>query len=67
MINPLVSGEEVTLFSEMFIRMDLTNEEMQEFVQLTVTVQAFAVQTYGFENAYQAVREAFPDYFSNCQ
>ena len=67
MINPLVSGEEVTLFSEMFIPMDLTNEEMKEFVQLTVTVQAFAVQTYGFENAYQAVRAAFPDYFSNCQ
>ncbi|MBQ3221019.1 MAG: hypothetical protein IJB34_03570 [Clostridia bacterium] len=65
MLAEVDSGEHVTVFDTMFIDPLISGEEMQEFVQLTLTVQAFAVQTYGFDDCYTAMRVAFGDHFGN--
>ena len=55
--------EEVELFDTMTISGEFTNSDMQELRELEITVQAFAVQTFGFENAYFAMTGAFPEHF----
>ena len=61
------SGESVELFDTMFIDPEFSNEQMQELANLEITVQAFAVQTFGFDNCYTAMHKAFKDYFKDAQ
>jgi hypothetical protein len=55
--------EEVVLFDTMTVLSDFNNSDMRELAGLEITVQAFAVQTYGFENVYYAMTRAFPEHF----
>ena len=61
----LVPGDEIVLFNKMTIDPEFSNTQMQELANLEITVQAFAVQTYGFESSYAAMCRAFPTYFEN--
>lgn len=63
MLKPMASGETVEVFDTFFIDPYFGNEEMQEFRELKITVQAFAVQEYGFSSCLEAVCEAFPERF----
>ena len=65
MLNPLAKGESVELFDTMFINDMFGNNEMVEFRELKITVQAFAVQTFGFSSALEAMEDAFGDHFEN--
>ena len=58
------SGDEVELFDTMYILSDFNNSEMQELAELRITVQAFAVQTFGFADCYTAMTQAFSDHFT---
>jgi len=66
LLNPFEKGESVTLFDTMMILPDFTNEQMKELGELVITVQAFAVQTHGFDSCYLAMTRAFPEHFGNC-
>ena len=59
----LLTGESVEIFNTMFIDPEFSNTDMQELANLEITVQAFAVQTFGFESCYAAMCRAFPEYF----
>ena len=65
MLNPLAKSESVELFDTMFINDMFGNNEMVEFRELKITVQAFAVQTFGFSSALEAMEDAFGDHFEN--
>lgn len=60
----LASDEEITLFNSLMIPPYLNNDQLHEFVDLQMTVRAFAVQTGGLENCYDAMTMAFPSYFT---
>ena len=53
----------ITLFDTMCIDPEFDNAAMQQLAGLTVTVQAFAVQTYGFADCYEAMTKGFVDHF----
>ena len=59
----LVKDEKILLFDTMTVNHEFTNSDMQEFANLEITVQAFAVQTFGFDSCYTAMRTAFADHF----
>ena len=61
------SGDSVVLFDTMFIDPEFSNAQMQELGNLEITVQAFAVQTYGFDSCYEAMQVAFPEHFERAQ
>ena len=67
MEKPLGSGETVEVFDKLIINEFFGNAEMQELRELKVTVQAYAVQEFGFTSCLQAMRAAFADRFSTCQ
>lgn len=67
MQEPLAKGESVELFDTMLINAMFGNEEMQEFREMKITVQAFAVQTFGFSSCLDAMRTAFGEHFANCR
>ena len=54
---------ELELFDTMTILSEFTNTEMQELAELEITVQAFAVQAFGFSDSFIAMKRAFPDHF----
>ena len=54
---------EQVLFNEIFINKDFGNDEMKCLSNLTIEVQAFAVQTNGFANCLAAMTTAFPEHF----
>ncbi len=62
--NELQKGEQIELFDTMEISPDFSGAQMQEFAQLEITVQAFAVQTFGFADSYTAMTRAFGDHFA---
>lgn len=66
MLNKVEKGGEVVIFDQMNIHPLFGNEEMKEFTELSITVQAFAVQTFGFGDCYSAMREAFGEHFERC-
>ena len=66
MLNPLEKNAEVELFDTLSVHPLFGNAEMREFAELNITVQAFAVQTFGFSDCYGAMREAFATQFENC-
>ncbi len=63
MLEKLPVNEEVTIFEYLNIPDDWTSTEMRELMELTVTVEAYAVQQTGFETCYDAMTKAFPSHF----
>lgn len=63
MLQKQVPGETVQVFEEMVIPLYWSGADMQELVDLTVTVRAFGVQTFGFGTCFDAMTTAFSDYF----
>ena len=61
----VLPGGVIELFDTMTVPSDFTSTDMREFAELKITVQAFAVQTYGFESCYNAMRLAFPEHFGS--
>lgn len=61
----LEPDESVTVFDTMYIDPEFTNLQMQELANLEITVQAFAVQKFGFGDCYGAMCRAFPDHFED--
>lgn len=57
------AGFETTLFDTITINPDWGNEEMAELAELTITVDAYAVQAHGFEDCYEAMTTAFETVF----
>ena len=55
--------EEVELFDTMTVSSEFDTSDMQELRELEITVQAFAVQAFGFEDVYFAMTGAFPEHF----
>lgn len=66
MLKPFASGDEVEVFDTFYIDPMFGNVEMQEFKELKITVQAFAVQEYGFVDCLSAMSTAFPEHFVTC-
>jgi hypothetical protein len=64
MLNKTQPNLEVTLFETLKMHPLLTNNEMKEFVQFKIDVQAFAVQAFGFSSCYDAMRAAFTTHFN---
>lgn len=63
MLNPFEKDARVEIFDTMTILPEFTNEAMKELAELEITVQAFAVQTFGFDSCYGAMTGAFPEHF----
>ena len=66
MLKPIEKDESVLLFDTMTIHPLFGNEQMKEFRELSITVQAFAVQTFGFSDCYSAMSTAFSEHFVRC-
>ena len=64
MLSPMEKGETVTVFDTLQINPLFGNAEMLEFRDLKITVQAFAVQTFGFSSCFDAMTGAFSEHFS---
>lgn len=62
-LDPLQKGESVTLFDTMVVNELFGNAEMRELSQLNITIQAFAVQKFGFNDSHSAMHRAFEDHF----
>ena len=60
-------NDEIVIFEEIFVDPLFGNTEMIELSELKITVQAFAVQHFGFSDCYQAMRVAFGKHFENCK
>lgn len=57
--NPMKEGESVTLFEQMTIPTYWDNGEMAIMNGTTIKVEAYATQTNGFHNCYDAIIAAF--------
>lgn len=57
-------GDSEVLFDTFSVPEDWTNEEMQELSQLTIHIQAYAVQIFDLENCYEAMTTAFATHFT---
>lgn len=64
MKNAFDAGESVCLFNQMRIDPMYGNVEMAALSDLSLTVQAYAVQTFGFGNCYDAMIAAFEEEFA---
>ncbi len=67
MLEKMSEGEEVTIFDTMYVDSIFDNADIQELVQLNIVIQAFAVQAFGFNSCYDAMREAFGEHFEKCE
>lgn len=65
-LDTMEKDEEVVIFDTLFIDPLFDNTEMLELSELRITVQAFAVQEFGFEDCINAMRGAFGTHFENC-
>ena len=63
--KPIAHGESVMLFDNMNFPSEFTNVEMKEFADLRVDIYGFGVQTFGFENSFDAMLGALPEHFSD--
>lgn len=63
-LNTLKPGEEVVLWEYMNIPSEWTTNQMRELIELSITIQAFGVQTSNLESCYEAMLSAFPKHFS---
>ena len=57
--DPIAEDEKVVLFEKLSIPKEWDNDEMKEFKNLSITIDAFAVQAYGFNNCFDAMTTAF--------
>ena len=57
--DALANLETVTLFDTLSIPSAWNNDEMAQLKGLTIKVEAFAVQEYGFADCYSAIMAAF--------
>lgn len=55
----LAAGASVKLFDKITIPVAWDNDEMEVFRDLTITISAYATQTFGFDNATVALKTAF--------
>lgn len=55
----LAKDESVELFDTLTFHPMFGNEQMKEFKEFSITVQAFAVQTFGFDSCFDAMIGAF--------
>ena len=65
MLKPLAPNETVTVFDTFSVHPQLDASQMQEFVDLKITIQAFGTHASGFESCYDAMVEAFPAHFKD--
>lgn len=65
MEQELAVNASTTMFTSMKIDESCTNDMLSEFVEFRITVQAFAVQTFGFESCFDAMTTAFGAHFAN--
>ena len=65
MLGELAPEESVMLFDTFFLNGLFGNNEMMEFKDFRITVEAFATQTNGFDSCFEAMTTAFPKHFSN--
>ena len=56
-------GDEAVLFKHLRVPADWNNADMKELAELTIDVQAFGVQSLGFETCFEAMTTALADYF----
>ena len=63
MLAPMVKGESVEVFDTFTVNPYFGSDEMAELRELKITVQAFAVQEFGFLSCLEAMTTAFPDRF----
>jgi hypothetical protein len=66
MLKAAQKGDKTVLFDTMLIEPEWDNAQMRELVDLKIKVQAFAVQTFGFESCFDAMKGAFSTHFVNC-
>lgn len=66
MLKAAQKGDEIVLFDTMSIEPEWDNAQMRELVDLKIKVQAFAVQTFGFESCFDAMKGAFATHFEKC-
>ena len=66
MLKSLESGESVEIFDTMTIDPFLDNSDMRELCEFQISVQAFAVQEFGFSSCYDAMQGAFLEHFTSC-
>ncbi|MBR6675744.1 MAG: SipW-dependent-type signal peptide-containing protein [Clostridia bacterium] len=62
-LAPLKSGEEVTIFDHVTFDESWDGSDMQNFIDLELNVQAYAVQTFDLDSCFEAMTLAFPDHF----
>ena len=63
-LNPLPKDESVTLFTHFQMPPEWTSDDVKNMSQLTIHVQAYAVQLFDMTSCYQAMTTAFSDHFS---
>lgn len=63
MNGPQAVGTEIELFNTLTIPAEWDNAEMTKINGMEIHVQAFATQTSGFEDCFEAITKAFPDDF----
>lgn len=61
--NKFLQGDSTVIFDHMNIPDYFSSEDMQEFKELTIDIRAYAVQARGFDNCFDAMKEAFPSHF----
>ena len=66
-LTPMSTNDEVIVFEQIYFDPILDHNQMTEFSQLKITVQAFATQKFGFDDCYTAMRSAFDSHFAKCQ
>ena len=53
------------LFDQIEFSSDFSSAEMAEFTDLRIDICGFGVQTYGFENCFDAMLGALPEHFTD--
>ena len=61
--NPLEEDGSIEIFDTLYFSHEFNNAEMLEMREMKITVQAFAVQTFGFSDCLGAMEGAFRDHF----
>ena len=65
--DPMITGDTVTIFEKLRIPAEWDNEEMAEMKDLTIKVEAYGTQSFGFDNCFEAMNAAFPGAFFGAQ
>ena len=65
--DPKSTGDSVTIFKQLRIPAEWDNEEMAEMKDLTIKVEAYGTQSFGFDSCFEAMNAAFPGAFFGAQ